>query len=78
MVIGDIDEMAVKSKFVGILLIIIGALPFLLKIDLIDDFFSNYDFLSYLVPGEIIYQLIIILLGFLLIWSIRPRVVHSR
>jgi len=65
--------MPLKEKFLGAILIIIGALPFLLKIQKIAGFFSNYKFLSYLTPGEIIYQIVLILIGVFLIWRIRPR-----
>ena len=65
--------MPIKEKMLGMILIIIGALPFLLKIEPIVNFFSKYKFLSYLVPGEIIYQVILILIGALLIWRIKPR-----
>jgi len=61
--------MAMKEKLIGLILIIIGILPFLLKIKSISDSLAKYTFLSYLVPGEIIYQLIIIALGVLLIWK---------
>jgi len=66
--------MPIKEKLLGLILIIIGALPFLLKIDRIAAFFAKYKFLSYIVPGEIIYQIILIVIGILLIWRIRPRI----
>jgi len=66
--------MPLKEKTIGLLLIIIGALPFLLKIQAIGDFFDKYSFLSYLTPGEVIYQLIIIALGVLLIWTLKAKV----
>ena len=65
--------MPLKEKLFGMLLIIIGALPLLLKIGAVGDFFAKYKFLSYLVPGEIIYQLVLIIIGGLLIWKVRPR-----
>jgi len=65
--------MPIKEKMLGIILIIIGALPLLLKINFIETFFEKYKFLSYLIPGEIIYQIILILIGALLIWRIKPR-----
>ena len=46
--------MKIKEKIIGIILIILGALPFLLKIDKIGAFFLKYKFLTYLTPGEII------------------------
>jgi len=59
--------MRIKEKIIGFALIILGALPFLLKIDKIGTAFSNSKILSYIAPGEIIYQLIIIILGISLI-----------
>jgi heme/copper-type cytochrome/quinol oxidase subunit 4 len=63
--------MAMKEKLIGLILIIIGILPFLLKIKSVSDSLAKYTFLSYLAPGEIIYQLIIIALGVWLIWKRR-------
>jgi hypothetical protein len=65
--------MKIKEKIIGIILIILGALPFLLKIDKISSTFTKYKFLTYLVPGEIIYQLAIIILGVSLIWTLRSQ-----
>lgn len=66
--------MAFKEKLIGLILIIAGLFPFLLKVKAIGDAFSSYTFLSYLTPGEIVYQIIIILLGVLLIWKVRGKV----
>lgn len=63
-----------KNKLIGLILIIIGVLPFLLKIQSVSDSLAKYTFLSYLVPGEIIYQIIIIALGAWLIWTVKHRV----
>jgi hypothetical protein len=68
----------IKNKLIGLILIIIGILPFLLKIENIATSFEKYTFLSYLVPGELIYQVIIIGLGVLLIWTVRPRIISRR
>jgi len=65
--------MPIKEKFLGGVLIIIGAMPFLLKIQKIADFFAKYKFLSTIAPGNWIYQIIIILIGVLLIWKIKPK-----
>ena len=70
--------MTMKNKLIGLVLIIIGALPFLLKIKSISDSLAKYTFLSYLVPGEIVYQIIIIGLGILLIWTVKPRIENRR
>ncbi len=64
----------IKQKLIGLLIIIIGALPFLLKIETISNFFNQYALLSYMTPGEIIYQIILIVLGAWLIFKIKPRV----
>ena len=68
------DKMQIKEKLIGIILIILGALPFLLKIESISTFFTENKILSFFAPGEIIYQIVIIILGALLIWRIQPRV----
>ena len=60
-----------RGKIVGMLLILIGAWPFLLKVDTIANFFSSYKILEYLTPGEIVYQIILILFGILLLWRVR-------
>ncbi len=65
--------MAFKEKLLGIVLILIGIFPLLLKISSIAGSFAKYTFLSYLVPGEIAYQIILIIIGILLVWSRKPR-----
>lgn len=66
--------MAVKNKLIGLILIILGALPFLLKIESIGTLFEEGKALSFIAPGGIIYQIAIIALGVLLIWRMRTRV----
>ncbi len=61
--------MPIKDKFIGLILIAVGALPLLLRIENINTFFSRFSFLSFLVPGQIIYQLLIIIIGILLVWK---------
>jgi len=68
----------IKQKLIGILIITIGALPFLLMIDSISAFFTQYSFLSFIMPGEIGYQVIIILLGVWLMFRIKSRVEMER
>ena len=63
-----------KYKLIGFALIIIGAMPFLTKIKAIADIKA----LSYLVPGSTIYQIILIVLGVLLIWTMQPRIQARR
>jgi len=58
--------MALKEKIIGLVLVIIGALPFLLKIESITAAFNN-SFFKILAPGNILYQIVIIILGILLI-----------
>jgi len=65
--------MGAKEKLVGILMIIVGAFPLLLKIQSVSDSLKPYTFLTYLNAGEPIYQIIIIILGGLLLYSPRPR-----
>jgi hypothetical protein len=64
--------MNIKEKLIGIVLIVLGALPFLLKIKSISAWFTANKFLSFFSPGEIVYQIVIILLGILLIWKVKP------
>ena len=66
--------MAIKTKIIGLVLVILGAWPFLLKIDAIGTFFSSYKFLEVLTPGELVYQIVIIIFGVLLIWTVKPRI----
>jgi len=70
---GYAKKMRIKEKFIGIVLIIIGALPFLLKTKSISDFFTQNKVLSFIIPGELVYQIIIIALGALLIWTVKPK-----
>lgn len=64
--------MGFKEKIIGIVLILVGALPFLLKIKAVSDFFTGNIVLKYIIPGEIVYQILIIVLGVLLIWAVKP------
>jgi len=66
--------MGFKEKIFGLILILLGAWPFVLKIESVNNFFSSYKFLSLLTPGEILYQFIVIAVGVLLIWNIKPKV----
>lgn len=58
--------MSAKEKIIGAVLIVIGALPFLLKIKAINDAIGSY---KWILPGEIVYQIVLIALGVLLIWQ---------
>lgn len=71
-------RMGFKEKLIGLLLIVIGALPFLIKIKEVGEFFEQNSFLKVLTPGEIVYQIVLIILGVLLIITIRPRVETRR
>ena len=66
--------MAMKTKLIGLLIILLGAWPFLLKIEAIGVLFESYKFLDVLTPGEVVYQIVVIVLGALLLWTFRPRV----
>jgi len=65
--------MAIKEKLIGIILIVVGALPFLLQIESVNQSLPA-DILSYLAPGEIVYQIVIIALGIWLILKVRHRI----
>ena len=62
--------MNIKPKIIGIIIIIIGALPFLMKLEAI----SNLTFLESITPGSILYQTIVIILGILLVIRLRHNV----
>jgi len=65
--------MGAKEKLVGIILLIVGAFPLLMNITSISDSLKQYTFISYVMAGEPIYQIIIIILGILLLWSPKPK-----
>jgi len=69
--------MAIKEKLIGIILIVVGALPFLLQIESVNQSLPA-DILSYLAPGEIVYQIVIIALGIWLILKVRHRIEMRR
>lgn len=60
-----------RGKIVGLFLVVLGAWPFLLKVEQIAKFFSEYKFLAYLIPGELAYQIVLIILGVMLLWRVR-------
>jgi len=66
--------MAIKAKFIGLIIIIVGVLPVLTKINAIGEVITKYPFLESITPGSIIYQAIIILLGIVLVLKLRPNV----
>ena len=66
--------MGIKNKLIGIVLIVLGVWPFLLKIESVGAYFATYKFLEVLTPGEIVYQAVLIVLGVLLVWKVRARV----
>ena len=63
----------VLRMIIGVILIVLGALPFLLKIEKISAVFLGNKVLSFLAPGEIVYQIVIIILGILLVWKVRSQ-----
>jgi len=64
--------MLLKAKLAGVFLIIVGALPFLLKTERFSAFFDKYGFLSIILPGGIGYQILIIAVGVWLFWKVKP------
>jgi len=66
--------MPIKHKFIGFIIVIIGLLPFLTKVTPIATAIDKYTFLAAIVPGSIIYQAIIVILGLSLIWRFKPQV----
>lgn len=65
--------MTIRAKLIGFVLIVIGVLPFLLKLGVVSDFFDSYSFLTFIMPGEIGYQVLIIVLGVFLIWTVKSK-----
>ena len=64
--------MILKAKLAGMILIIIGVLPFFLNIEKFSAFFDKYSFLSFVLPGGIGYQILIIIIGAWMIWKVKP------
>jgi heme/copper-type cytochrome/quinol oxidase subunit 4 len=54
----------IKSNIIGFILIILGVLPFLTGIQFVGEYTTKY---PYLLPGQIAYQVVIIVLGVILI-----------
>jgi len=68
--------MTFKEKLVGLLLIILGAYHFLLKITSINTVLGKY---TWLLPGQAVYPIVIILLGaFLLIEKKKPAIMPQK
>lgn len=65
--------MAAKEKIIGLLIVLVGAFPLLLKMKSIQDSLSQYPVLQYLNAGEPVYQIIIIILGVFLLLSFKPK-----
>lgn len=61
--------MGFKEKLIGVLLIALGALPWLLKIQAVNDKIGVYA----ANPGEYLYQAVIIILGLFLLIKLKPR-----
>jgi len=62
--------MGFKEKLIGVLLIALGALPWLLKVETINNTIGDYAAL----PGTSMYQTIIIVLGLFLLIKIKHKV----
>ena len=67
--------MGFKEKVIGIILIIIGVLPFLLKIDALNNAIGKY---TWMLPGAILYQGVLIILGILLLFRFRTQVERNK
>ena len=65
--------MGLKTKLIGLILIVLGVWPFLLKIESVAEFFSSYTFLEMLTPGEWVFQVVLIVLGFLLFYRRKQK-----
>ena len=65
--------MSGKEKLVGIIIILAGAFPLLMKLESFSTLITKYPFLSYVQAGEPVYQIIIILLGVLLLWTPKQK-----
>ena len=65
--------MGFKEKIVGVLIVVMGAWPFILMITSVKDFVTRNPLLNYLSPGQPAYQIILIVLGAFLLWSPKPR-----
>ena len=63
--------MALKEKVIGLIMILVGALTFLLKIEKIGSLVGGY---TWLLPGEYLYQAILIVIGLILLIRIRPKI----
>ena len=51
------------EKVIGTIILILGALPFLLKIKIIEEYTSKVNWLNWFLPGNYVYQILIILIG---------------
>ena len=70
------NKMGAKEKLIGIVLILLGALPLLLKVEKINEVIGQYTFL---LPGELLYQIIIVVIGALLLFKfIKVRTEFTR
>lgn len=63
--------MGMKEKLIGLVLVILGLWPVILKIGAVAEYVKQYSFLTYLTPGELVYQAIIVVAGLLLLISMR-------
>jgi len=62
--------MGFKEKLIGLILVFLGVLPWLLKIESINESIGKYA----TSPGTGMYQTIIIILGLFLLVKIKPKV----
>jgi hypothetical protein len=66
--------MTAKEKIIGILIVLLGALPYLLKIKSIGSAMAKYTFI---LPGQLTYQIILVVLGAFLIIEMRNRQIQG-
>ncbi len=55
----------VKEKIIGLILIMVGILPFVINFS--SDKITNQELINNIVPGTIIYQVVLIILGIVLV-----------
>ena len=67
--------MTAKEKIIGILIVLLGALPYLLKIKSIGTAMAKYTFI---LPGQLAYQILLIVLGAFLIIEMRNKQISGQ
>ena len=67
--------MTAKEKIIGLVLIVMGLWPMLVKIEAIANAVAKQAWLSHIIPAQVsyVYQAILIVLGVLLLWRRNKR-----